>query len=505
MAASIAPVSSCARRVACISLPALGLQILLRERPEWAGLPVAVVDRDAASGVVLWVSRSAREAGISPGMRYAAALSLVDGLRAGAVPESAIQEAVRLVLRRLWSFSPRVEASSEQPGVYWADCAGLGRVYPDLGEWANEVQAALSELGFKAGVAVGFSRFGSFAAAISSLDTRVFESPAVERAHARNVRIERLDFPPRTRELLHQLGIRSLGQFAALPPEGVLKRFGPEAHALHQLAQAHRWEWLDAAAYEEPLEAVMPLDFPETSVERLMAVIEGLLRELFTALQSRHEAMASLCILLKLDNGESHEETLAPANPADAPKEVLPLIKLRLELVALRAGVNEVGVKAEGIARNPEQFSLFPEMQERSRQALASAFARVRAMCGNDALAYAYLLEAHLPEAGYAWRMVEGIPVPRPVPSDQPRLVRRIFTPAVALPHRARHEPDGWLIARLEDGPVDEIMGPFAVSGGWWVRTVAREYYYLRTRSGRWLWVYFDTRRRRWLLQGEVQ
>jgi len=492
-------------RMACICMPSLELQVLLRGHPEWGGLPVAVVDRDAASGVVLWVNRAAREAGITPGVRYAAALSLSDGLRAGTAPESAVQEAVRLVLRRLWSFSPRVEPSAEQAGVFWADCSGLGRLYPDLGEWAREVQAALAELDYTAGVAVGFSRFGSFAAARSSTAARVFESPAEERAHARVVRIERLNFPPRTRDLLHQLGIRTLGQFAALPPEGILKRFGAEAHDIHQLAQAHRWESFNAAAYEEPIESVLPLDFPETSTERLLAAIEGLLHEAFDELHTRHEAMASLCITLTLDNGESREETLSPANPADAPGEVLPLIKLRLESLALRAGVAELGLRAEGIERNPEQFSLFPGMQERNRSAVQSAFARIRASCGNDALVCAELHEAHLPEAGYSWQPVEELRMPRPKPTDCPRIVRRIYTPAIPLAHRARHEPDGWLIARLEDGPVDEIMGPYAVSGGWWVRTVSREYYYLRTRSGRWLWVFFDARRRRWYLQGEVQ
>jgi len=34
---------------------------------------------------------------------------------------------------------------------------------------------------------------------------------------------------------------------------------------------------------------------------------------------------------------------------------------------------------------------------------------------------------------------------------------------------------------------------------------VVRKYYYVRTRSNRWLWIYHDGLRRRWFLQGEVQ
>jgi protein ImuB len=69
---------------------------------------------------------------------------------------------------------------------------------------------------------------------------------------------------------------------------------------------------------------------------------------------------------------------------------------------------------------------------------------------------------------------------------------------------RSRYEPDGWIIDDA-DGPIEEVIGPQVVSGGWWMREVQREYYYVRTRNGRWLWIYHDRRRRRWFLQGEVE
>ena len=59
--------------------------------------------------------------------------------------------------------------------------------------------------------------------------------------------------------------------------------------------------------------------------------------------------------------------------------------------------------------------------------------------------------------------------------------------------------------ARFSDGPVEEVIGPHIVSGGWWTRETTRAYHYVRTRSGRWLWIYNDRRRRRWFLHGEVE
>jgi protein ImuB len=88
---------------------------------------------------------------------------------------------------------------------------------------------------------------------------------------------------------------------------------------------------------------------------------------------------------------------------------------------------------------------------------------------------------------------------------DEPRLVRRIHTHPLPLPPRERHEPDGWMLRGLEEGPVARVLGPYVVSGGWWNRPVHRDYHFAETRRGDLLWVYYDRMRRRWFLQGRVE
>ena len=48
------------------------------------------------------------------------------------------------------------------------------------------------------------------------------------------------------------------------------------------------------------------------------------------------------------------------------------------------------------------------------------------------------------------------------------------------------------------------MHGPFRVSGGWWVREVMRDYYFVETSRGTILWVYRDGARKRWFSHGEV-
>ena len=52
---------------------------------------------------------------------------------------------------------------------------------------------------------------------------------------------------------------------------------------------------------------------------------------------------------------------------------------------------------------------------------------------------------------------------------------------------------------------MEDLAGPYLVSGGWWRSAVHREYYFARMRDGDLLWIYYDRPRRRWCWQGRVE
>jgi hypothetical protein len=77
-------------RLACVDLPELPLQLLLRRHPEWTGAPVAVVAEDRPQAFILWVNESARRSGVLPGQRFAQGLALETGLRCGTVSRAEV-------------------------------------------------------------------------------------------------------------------------------------------------------------------------------------------------------------------------------------------------------------------------------------------------------------------------------------------------------------------------------------------------------------------------------
>ncbi|MFN8549552.1 MAG: DNA polymerase Y family protein [Candidatus Eisenbacteria bacterium] len=502
--------------MACVDLPAFPLQLLLRLHPDWREAPVAVVERDRPQGLILWVNEAARSARILPGMRYAAGLSLARELRAGVVTEQAIAEGIEQVGRRLRFFTPEVEPAPGQPGVFWLGAEGLGLLHATLAEWGAAIRddLACAEAGhLRARVAIGFSRFGSYAIAKAGLPAVVVVDDAEEEATlVREIPLARLSLEPGFRDTLLLLGIETLGAFLDLPGPEVQRRFGAEVAAFQRAARGDLWAPLQPEALETPLERRVVFDLPQVQLDLLLPSIEELLHALLADLARRERCLSALHLTLAVDQPGSpiaarttlRRERLEPAHPTLDARQLMELIRLRLENRVLSAGVMEVRIDAEWQKATVEQLTLFAERPKRDPRALERALAAVRADLGDGSVVRARLREAHLPEARFEWEPFVQIPKATPRRVYLPPLVRRFFTRALPLPLTSRHEPDGWLIRGLEGGAVEERIGPYIIAGGWWRKAVHREYHYVRTARGRWLWVYHDRARRRWFQQGEV-
>ena len=493
-------------RTACVDLPSFPLQLLLQRNPAWALQPAAVVESDRPQAKILWVNERARAFRILPGMRYAAGLSLARGLRAAVVPQQEIDRTVASLSSLLRNHTPDVEPAESDPGSFWLDATGLERLNGSLDRWADKIRTELRGLGYRGSVVVGYSRFGTYALARVKRGAIVLRTPAEERAAARRVPLDRLSLPPEARETLHKLGVSDVGQFLDLPSEGVARRFGPEVHRLHRLGRGVLRLPLKPERPQPAAVRRLQLDHPETAIPRLMVGIERMLPPLLKKLAERGHAAALLHLGLQFERLGQHVEKLRPAEPTLDAKQLVELIRLRLEAVRrMPDGVVEIALAVESVRANQEQLRLFAERPRRDLSAGNRALARLRAELGDDAVVRARLREGHLPEATFLWETVDELAPPKPREVDGDTMVRRIYGKPLPLASRPRHEPDGWMLRGLKQGPVIRVLGPYVVSGGWWRRSVHREYHFAETQKGELLWVYYDRPRRRWYVHGRVE
>lgn len=373
----------------------------------------------------------------------------------------------------------------------------------------------------------------------------VFASAAEEHRAVHATPLERLGIDATLRATFERLGLRTLGDLLRLPPQGIRRRFGDEAWKLHERASGRAWDPLTALPAQEPVAASTLLDDPVTSSDVLLFIVRRLLSPLLERLAAREEAAAAICVVLHTDlkqrrepSGEenairaaahtsllrrsetsgndsapaptSFELCLRAAAPTLDEAVLLDLVRLRLQRLSLPRGVLEIEIEVEAGAADREQLRLFAGAARRDLRAGERALARLRAELGADSVMHAVLREGHLPEATFTWQpLVQLSPAAPRVVRVRP-LVRRLYTSAVALPPRPfRERDDCWISSATGHGRIENMVGPYIVSGGWWLRQLShevhREYHYASTDSGELLWVYYDRRRRRWFLQGRVE
>jgi protein ImuB len=575
------------RRTACIDIPDLPLQILMREHPDWRDAPVALVAEERPEAELLLVNRHARTMRLRTGMRFGAAKSLLPELRVGCVSALAVEQTAVQLVRDLQTFSPHVERDPVSPGVFYVDPSGLSHLYGGELSWARAVQRFLLGRHFYAAGVVAYGRAFSYALARVTRGVRVIDTQEDTLSLALQVPLMRLHIAPKLRDSLERLGLSTLGDLRGFGADQLGVRFGAEAARLCRVAQGEEVLSLCREAHVDTPHSELEVDPPDDDVARLCFVLKRVLDALLENVRQRGQSVRALWMRLSLLRSPVCAQRLEPSAPTRDATLLLELLRLRLSTLRLESAVVNVALEAETCDLAEGQLSMF--VPKRDLAAGERALARIKASFGEDTVCHAELVDAHLPEAQFRWVSATRLTLPKPEQplSSEPclPLIRRLlkkpepFTLAHyralgwsrALPAerseessleakpnasaaspaegwdpasfarragRARAHPaersedleessleakpnasaaspaEGWdpssfarRAGRARAHPAErseDLKGPYRVSGGWWAKEVARDYYYARNESGALWWVFYDVLRASWFLQATV-
>ena len=414
--------------------------------------------------------------------------------------EKEIGTAVRQVHELLSDFSPGVEPSQDEPGVFWIDASGLDKLYGSFEDWTRQMAVRLSREELPASIVVGFSRFGSYAIAKAENRVTVLPSLEMEEVCSRKVRLQHLGIGPSLRDRLEKLGIHTVGDFLDLPQGGIVRHLGQEAWTLYRLAAGELSLPLQPRMIPEPLRVRAELEEPESNAARLLFRIKQLLDPLLMAAADRSQKVSILRLQLLLEDGDRRLEVIQPARPTLKVSVLLDLVRLRLESLSLPVPPVELSLEVEGVSASPQVLSLLQRNPRRNLEAALRALARIRAEFGPDSVISARLKSGHLPEARSEWKPLGKLPAASPRSVTVRPLVRR----AHARPRLLKRSPFESAGRWKRSQELGRLLG-YLISGGWWSREVRRDYRFVATGRGEILWVYYDQKRRRWYSQGRVE
>ena len=245
------------KRVSCVLLPMLPLQILLRNKPHWAGAPIAVVDDEGPNGRITHLNALAKKSRLRIGMRQTVARDLLPNLHTAVVSPEETADVSHELIASLQTFSPRVEAT-DHAGAFYVDPEGLRRLYGGYRNWATSIHRYLQARHWHNAVTVGFHRQRALAVAMTHNGVTIPKSADDERRQSDQTPLREFDLPGELCESLGALGIETLGEFLVLPASELHSRFGAKASALHDSFADDMQLPIQPHAFDDPASHLFP-------------------------------------------------------------------------------------------------------------------------------------------------------------------------------------------------------------------------------------------------------
>jgi len=465
---------------ACILLPRLGLDSVLRRHPE-PGKPLAIVGGPMQRREILAVNDAAAAAGLHPGQRLAAAHALLAQFAIVEHDAQAIERWQHFLAAWAYRYSSQVFAG--WPNAIVLEAKASFRI---MGQWAKfeaALRRDLVDLGFQHRIALAPTAHAARVLAGVHDGVAIQNETQLENALA-HVPVRHACLPEDAGGRLHAMGIRDLRQLFALPRDGLRRRFGSELLACIDRLLGRAPELL--AFYRPPdvFDVRVELNYEISNHLALVFPVRRLVSDFAAYLAGRDGGVQQFVVRME---HEDHPPTDMPVGLLAAerdPRMLFELTRTRLEQLRIPQPVVAVRLIARQlppfVPTGQDLFDTRPAQSvpwEQLRE-------RLRARLGGDAV-YRIAPRAD-PRPEHAWQRHDG------------------NQPFGDLDRPARPT---WLLRRpipLRDPRPIILAGPERLESGWWDGGDARrDYYILETSRGQRAWAFAPVGQQGpWMLHG---
>lgn len=386
------------------TIPHFATALARRDDPALEGKPLVLIGPE---GRVWEASAEAAACGISAGLTAHCAEVRCPAARLldANVPRC------RAELEVMLSVLERASASVEPHGwgAAYVDLAAdlAGSREQATGLCSTIGRALRQELGQTFQPALGWdsTKFTAQAAALRTQPGRLLAVAAArERPFLKPLPVTWLPLGGEPIQRLHFLGLRTLGQYAALPPAAVWQQFGRAGKLAQRCARGEDDRPVLARRHAAGQTAGCEFEVPLADRERLLAALHRLAAPLLAELHAGLRACGQARLAIQFDDGSAQEQARAFLFPV-ADDRVLRALEQLLDGLRWPAGAVAMRVTLDQIQDAvPEQLSLFPGESVRE-QKLDEVRRYLAARFGANRLRRAALVQpgAPLPEWRVSW------------------------------------------------------------------------------------------------------
>ena len=443
---------------AVLRIPSFPLQAVLRSEPGLAGQAVVLGQADAPA--VAFCTQSAHLAGVRAGQSLPQAAARCPAMIVRPPQAGLEREAEATLLAAAFSVSPQVELTA--PGTCTLDLAGLdgARREPAL----RRVLAELAAAGLEASAAIAPTPVLAFYTACQTMPGEVL---AGTREGLAPLPLAVADPTPEQAAILHQWGIKTLGQLTALKKADVTHRLGRSGLELWERAHGGSVRPLQVKSPPREFVARQDCEHELETLEPLLFLFRRFIDRLAAELRNAHVAAQALELRLKLADDTSHDHLIRLPEPVSDPEILFRALHAYLETVRTSAPIVGVHLRIQPERSLVRQRGLF-DGGLRDPHGFADTLARVMALVGSDRVGTPVSANSHRPDG---FQLVPPAPTLEPPPQGfvhPPRgLPLRRYRPPLPATVALDAQP-AFVWTTTARGPVVVARGPWQTSGDWW-------------------------------------
>ncbi len=252
--------------------------------------------------------------------------------------------------------------------------------------------------------------------------------------------------------ILHQWGVRTLGQLAALEPDQLGTRLGPTAVELWEQANGRATRLLRLVRPAEVFREELEFDYEIETAEPLLFVLRRFLEQLTLRLGSLYLVAQEIRLRLTFSDKSRYEHCFQIPDPTSSVEILFRLLQTHLETFRTEQPIGAVGLEAQAAQPARQQFQLF-ETLLRDPSRLYETLTRLTGLLGRERVGTPVLEDSHRPEAfhleAFSWEL-----------PDTPNESAPMIGPAL---RRFRAE-----FSRVPAAAAIAREGPYRTSGDWW-------------------------------------
>ena len=377
-----------ARCIFHIDLDAFFVSVEQALNPKLKGKMVIVGGDPERRGVVASASYEARPFGIHAGMPLSRARRLCPQAILIRANFSRYRDASSKFMKILGDFSPYIEPLGLDEA--YLDVTGYEEPYGSPQKLARALKERIyEELELTASVGIGTCKVvAKIASDLCKPDGLLEITPGEEQAFLNPLPVAKLPgVGNKTEQILKEMGITTIGDFASLPVDMVRRRFGTPGVAIHSYARG-----IDNRKVEAPGEAKsisQQLTFARDTLNRnfLEATLHNLCQEVCQELRSQNKKTKCVAIRLRYADFKTITRQAILKEASDITQVVFTTAQQLLSKATAKQEkpIRLIGIRISSLVGEEKQLPMFDSGTEKSEH-LDKAIDRIRRKYGSSAI-----------------------------------------------------------------------------------------------------------------------